>query len=78
MNYPPSDEELRDKALRFLKEVKPREYREMQREGALNRLVENKVAACKDYAAALMRSGSSPPEAWNRAIRLEILESESD
>jgi hypothetical protein len=34
--------------------------------------------AARDYAQAMIASGCSEPAAWNQAIRLEILGSESD
>jgi hypothetical protein len=36
------------------------------------------ATAARDYAQALIASGSSAPAAWNQAIRLEILGSETD
>lgn len=71
---PPDDEELRQKALTFLKDVKPQEYRQLLRDGELQEMLRLKVQACKGYAKAL----GGGPEAWNMAIRQELLESESD
>jgi hypothetical protein len=65
--------ELEAKALNFIKRNKP----PMSKAEAAN-LARLKAEAAEHYAKNLMLSGVWSGEAWNRAIRLEILESESD
>lgn len=76
--YPPSVESLRAKALAYIKECKPRDYRRMKRNGELEKYLDLAVEACQDYARRLIEQGMWEREAWNMAIRQEILESESD
>ena len=77
--YPtPSDATLAAKAKHFLWTCKRRQYLQAKREGELDEWIDLKVRSCKRYAENLMASGSWAGEAWNRAIRLEILESETD
>jgi hypothetical protein len=76
--YPPSEETLKAKALRFLRTCRAKEYRELSRSGDLPEAVSLKVKGAQDYAQSLMATGVWETEAWNRAIRSEILESESD
>ncbi len=78
LQYPPSDEVLRQKSLTFVKECKPKSYRQMKRLHELEEYLDLKVKACKREAQSLMESGVWENEAWNRAIRQELLESESD
>lgn len=74
----PSDSQLREQALKFFKENKPKAYREMKADGSLEEVLAMRVKAARDYAQTLQNTGTWAGEAWNRAIRLEILESESD
>lgn len=73
-----SQEELAEKALDFVKSIKPKEYRRMKKEGTLTEYCARKARAARDYAENLMATGEPAKIAWNRAIRLEILESETD
>ena len=74
----PSDEDLREQALTFLKTCKKKEYRQLRRDGELEEMLALKVRAAKSQAEGLQHSGVWAGEAWNRAIRSAILESESD
>jgi hypothetical protein len=74
----PTQQELEAKALRYLKTCKPKELKELKRNGELEQSLQLRARAAKRYALNLMESGVWETEAWNRAIRLEILESDSD
>jgi hypothetical protein len=74
----PTLAELEAKALHYLKTCKPKEYRELQKNGELQQSLQRRAKAARRYALNLIESGVWETEAWNRAIRLEILESESD
>ena len=78
MPYPPTFEELRQKALVFFKENKPKSYRQMKRDNELDEVLDMRARACQRYAQGLMEQGMWEGEAWNLAIRQEILESETD
>ena len=73
-----SDEELREIALDYLKGNRRSEYRQLVKDQELEGLLALRVRAAKDYAQSLMVSGESLESAWNRAIRLHLLKSESD
>jgi hypothetical protein len=75
---PPTENELKSKALRFVKENKPGEYRNMQKSVELDEYCRLKAEEARRYAEDLIASGEWDKQAWNRAIRLIILESESD
>ncbi|MDP3063833.1 MAG: hypothetical protein Q8O40_11590 [Chloroflexota bacterium] len=62
----------------FLKTCKPKAYRQVQRDGELDGWIELKVNAAKRLANNLMECGATPEDAWNRAVRSSILESETD
>ncbi len=74
----PTDQELAEKARTFYRICKPKAYREMKRDGTLEEVVRMKVDAAKSYAMSLMSPDMYPGQVWSRAIRLEILESETD
>lgn len=74
----PTQEVLVLKALNFYKECKPKEYREMKKDGSLQEVCQMKAKAAKRYAESLIHQGMWNREAWNMAVRQEILESESD
>ena len=74
----PTQEQLEAKALHYLKTCKPKEYRELKKNGELQQSLTRRAQAARDYARRLILSGEFENQAWNRAIRLEILESESD
>ena len=73
-----SDEELINMAMRYFRTCKPKEYRQMKKDGELMEVCQLMVKAARRYAKNLMAVGIFAGEAWNRAIRLEILESETD
>ena len=74
----PTQEVLVLKALKFFKECKPKEYREMKKDGSLQEVCELRAEGARRYAENLILGGMFGPAAWNMAVRLEILESESD
>lgn len=64
---------LESQALDFLRGNKPK-----MSKAEMNRQAKQKAKAAKRYAENLMASGTPEPAAWNQAIRLQILESETD
>jgi hypothetical protein len=76
--YPPPQEELEAKALYFLRTNRPKVYKKLEQSGELEEYCQLKAQAAKRYAENLIQSGEWLNQAWNRAIRLEILESETD
>lgn len=76
--YPPSQEELEAKALYFVRTCKPKEHKRMKESAELEEYCQLKANAARRYAENLMTTGEPDFIAWNRAIRSEILESETD
>ncbi len=74
----PSQESLEAQALDFFKRCKPKEYREMKKDGSLREVCQLRARAAKRYAENLIQCGVWEREAWNMAVRQEILESETD
>lgn len=74
----PTQQELEAKALKFFRECKPKSYREMKNSSELKEVCQLRAKATRRYALSLMENGVWETEAWNRAIRLKILESDSD
>ena len=74
----PTQEVLVLKALKFFKECRPKEYREMKKDGSLESECRLQAERAQRYAEALISGGEFDRVAWNMAIRLVILESESD
>jgi hypothetical protein len=72
---PPEQRVLESMALQHLRQIG--QYRKMT-VGQRDAYATRQAHAARDYAQALIGSGSSEPAAWNQAIRLEILGSESD
>lgn len=78
---PPPDEVLKLKREKFLKESRPALYLELKKSPGGQQLrihLNQKVKAVKDVAGALIQSGAFPPDAWDRAVRQELLESDLD
>jgi hypothetical protein len=77
MSYPPCHGDLTDKALTYLKQCHPAEYRHKtipQR----NQYAEDAARRAERYAEILISQGMFESEAWNDAIRTEILENRGD
>jgi hypothetical protein len=75
---PPEQRVLESKALQHLRDVTPpKTYRQMT-DKQKDKYARGKANAAREYAEALIGSGTSPVEAWNRSVRLEIYGSESD
>jgi len=75
---PPERSNLREQAREFLRTSRSAEYYQLKRAGTLQAELERKVETAIRYAENLMVSGEWEVRAWNRAIRLVILESDSD
>ena len=71
---PPSRRELEAKTLTFLKENNAEAYKAMAESGHLGEYCRMKTEAATQYAERLMMTGAWAREAWNCAIRKEILE----
>ena len=75
---PPDQAMLESKALKFVRQNDPKEYRRMKKEGELDKYCQLKAQAAKSYAEGLIATGEFEKQAWYRAICLEILEHETD
>ncbi len=75
---PPTQELLEMKALHFLKTCRREAYREVKGAGELAEWVTLKANAARKYAENMISNGAMAEEAWNMAVRLEILGSETD
>jgi hypothetical protein len=78
IQIPPDDSVLRDKIVNYVKENKRKSYLKMKRDNKLEDYISVTITMCKGTAVKLIDLGISKEEAWNRAIRQDILESESD
>jgi hypothetical protein len=72
-----SQSELETKALNFIKRNKKKACKTMTK-GEISEWARLKANAARTEADGLMASGVWDQEAWNRAIRSQILESETD
>jgi len=74
----PTDQDLYMKGWNYYRMCKPKAFREMDRDGTLPEVIIKRVRACKRYAENLIQNGMWDGEAWQQAIRQEMLGSESD
>ena len=77
MSYPPSHDYLINKALNYLKEIHPEDYKGMSSQRR-DKYAEEAASRAEEYAETLVAQGKPESEAWNEAIRREILGKESD
>ena len=77
MTYPPTHGDLTDKALTYLKENRRKEYRTMTAEQRTE-YAESAAKRAERYANTLQKMGIWESEAWNTAIRQEILGNAGD
>jgi acyl-CoA reductase-like NAD-dependent aldehyde dehydrogenase len=77
MTYPPTHGDLVDKALTYLRENQRKEWRAKTPEQRTE-YAELAVKRAERYANTLQKMGMFESDAWNTAIRQEILGSESD
>ena len=75
---PPTDANLWLKALGYYRTCRQAEYDTMRRDATLKDVIGARVAACKSLAQRLIDTGVWEGEAWNQAIRVELLGSESN
>jgi len=75
---PPTQSALENKALNVVKTNKPRYYRDLKKTGKLKEYCQRRATKAMSYAKSLIVNGMSEGEAWNMAIRQEILELKSD
>ena len=70
------DDKLKQLRRNFLKNNRPKELRRFRREGVLTPTLQKRADACRKEAARLIESGTTSEEqAWQWAIRSELLES---
>jgi len=77
MEYPPSHGDLVDKALTYLKENRKKEYKSMT-PAQRTEYAESAAKRAERYANTLQKMGIWESEAWNTAIRQEILSNAGD
>ena len=75
---PPTQSELEYKALDFVKTNKLRYYKDLKKTGKLKEYCQRRATKAMSHAKSLISNGVSGEEAWNIAIRQEILELKSD
>lgn len=75
---PPTLDLLILKGREFLRQCKPKEYSELKLASRLDEICRLKAVAAQEMAKDLIESGVFEREAWNRAIRFQILESETE
>ena len=75
---PPNEAALRQKVINYLKDCKPKYYRQLKKDGELEEYITGTVARTVRYANNLLESGMFESDAWSRAIREDILEVETD
>ncbi len=73
---PPTDEELMEMRLDWLRTCKPKELARMRRAGELQEHLKDCAEATRGWAE--MPSGEWAGQAWKQAIRWVICESEDD
>ena len=74
--YP--DDDLKEKRLKFLRGNRPKEYRRLKQEGKLDAHLQASADACVKEAERLIETGTFEGQAWQWAIRTELLESPQD
>ena len=71
----PTFQNLRDKARAHLRLMKPKAYKQAIKDGTLEEWIDDKAWLAQNLAENLHHCGATLEEAWNRAIREEILDS---
>jgi len=77
MNYPPTHGDLINEALNYLKEKHPQDYDGMSSQKR-DKYAEEAANRAEGCAKMLIAQGKSVSEAWNTAIKKEILGMDSD
>ena len=72
------DIELRKIAFEYERDNRNSSMRRMARRGTLEDYLATKVRHARTYASNLIERGDDPPRAWNRAIRVCLLERDED
>lgn len=74
-----SDDDLKERRLKFLRENRPKEHRRLKQVGLLDAHLQASVDACVKEAKRLIETGTTfEAQAWQWAIRTELLESPQD
>jgi hypothetical protein len=74
----PTQSELENKALTFVRTNKPKYFNDLKKTGKLKEYCQRRATKAMSYAKTLIVNGTPEAEAWNTAIRHEILESKSN
>ncbi len=77
-SFPSNQAALQEKIVNYLKDNKPALYKQKQKSGLLQSYLEMLLRETAKSAQNLIGRGMLENEAWNRAIRQEILRIESD
>jgi hypothetical protein len=75
---PPTEDQLKEMALKFVKGSKPKEYKRMKAEGELEEYLRLKAKATREHAEDLIAGGEWNKQAWATAERIVLLEANSD
>ena len=76
--YSLDESTLREIAVRFERDTREKEFRRLARRGELESYLSIKIRSTQEYAKNLIEHGEIPDRAWNRAIRVHIMEREED
>ena len=76
--YTKGDEELKTYRLEYLRDCQNKEYRRLARKGLLDEHLQEMADAARAFAEDLIKRGEFPPQAWQWAIRVKLLDSEMD
>ena len=76
--YTKSHGELKKFKRDYLRDCKPKEYRQLLPDDELERYLQQQADSCRRHEEALNRTGIRPPQAWHWAIRERLLDSERD
>ena len=71
---PPTQSKLENEALNFVQRNKPRYYNDLRKTGKLKEYCQHKATKAMSHAKSLISNGMPESEAWDMAIRQEIME----
>ena len=75
----PSQEWLENEAERVYKFLQPKEYaQEKRKPGVMAQFRRDSAATCRELAETLVGQGQKPFQAWHRAIRETLQQTETD
>lgn len=74
----PTEGQLMDMAMRFVRDNKPKEYNQLVKQNKLDEYCRSKAKATLNEATNLIATGMYERQAWNQAERIVLLEVNSD